>query len=110
MLIKVQGGTPADHGDGLCDTCRNAKIIRGQRLGEQVVFCRGVSYDPVRITFRVSSCSEYEDDREPTYQELMEKAWILRPPTRRRMAGFVRVSDLEDHEVADLFCDPNEED
>jgi hypothetical protein len=62
------------------------------------------------VTFRVAECSEYEDDREPTYQELLEKAWILRPPTRRRTAGFVRVSDLDDREAADLLRDPREED
>ena len=110
MLIKVHGGTPADHGNALCDTCRFAKVIRGQKLDEQIVFCRGISYEVVRVTFTVAACSEYEDDREPTYQELLEKAWILRPPTRRRTAGFVRVSDLNDREAAELLRDPREED
>ena len=110
MLIKVQGGTPADHGDVLCDTCRHAKTMRGQRIEEHLVFCQGVSYRPVRITFRVASCSEYEDGREPTYQELLEKAWILRPPTRRRTAGFFRVSDLDEREAAEVLGDPIEGD
>ena len=110
MLIKVRGGTPADHGETLCDTCRNAKVIRGQRFEEHLVFCRGLSYPPVRIAFRVASCSDYEDHREPTYHELFEKAWILRPPTRRRTAGFVRVSDLDAREAADLYDDPRGED
>ena len=108
MLIKVRGGTPADHGDALCETCRHANIVRGQRLAEQIVFCKGMSYEPVRITFRVHACSEYEDDRQPTYQELVQQAWILRPATRRRTAGFVHVRELGDDEAAAVFEDPTE--
>jgi hypothetical protein len=110
MLIKVHGGTPADHNESLCDTCRHAKTVRGQRLDEQIVFCRGMSYEPVRIGFRVASCSEYDDGREPTYHELLEKAWILDPPTNRRTAGFVRVSDLDTQATARLFTEVDEED
>lgn len=104
MLIKIHGSTPPRHDTTLCDTCRHADMIRGHRLEEHVVFCQGVSYRPVRVTFRVMTCSKYQDDREPTYDELLEKAWILRPPTKRRTAGFVRVSDLDDHEAAKLFA------
>ena len=109
MLIKVHNGTPVQHADALCDTCRHATVIRGRRLDEQIVFCRGVSMDAVvRITFAVIDCSDYTDEREPTYHDLVAKAWILRPSTKRRAAGFVRATDLDAREAARVFADPTE--
>lgn len=52
----------------------------------------------VRITFKVTTRTDYLDAREPEYHELVEKAWILRPGSRRRTTGFVRASDLDDEE------------
>ena len=109
MLIKVHNGTPVQHVDALCDTCRHATVIRGRRLDEQIVFCRGVSMDAaVRITFTVIDCSDYMDEREPTYHELVTKAWILRPSTKRREAGFVRATDLDAREAARVFANLTE--
>jgi hypothetical protein len=108
MLIKVRGGTTVQHDDALCDTCRHSKIIRGRRLEEHIVFCGGIGLEPVRVTFKVTGCTDYVDDAEPTYHELLEKAWILRPPNKRRAAGFVRSSDLTTQEAAQLFDDPTE--
>jgi hypothetical protein len=110
MLIKVHNGTPVHHADALCDTCRHGTVMRGRRLDEQIVFCRGVSMEAVRITFTVIDCSDYQDEREPSYHELLSKAWILRPPTKRRAAGFVRASELDAREAARLFADPTEKD
>ncbi len=98
MLTKVYDGTPAQEAESLCESCRHARIIRGRRLEEVLVFCNLLFTSPVRITFKVTSCSDYADAREPGYQELLEKAWILRPATRRRAAGFVRASDLDPEE------------
>lgn len=109
MLIKVRGGTASHHGDALCETCRHSRIIRGRRLDEEIVFCGGVALEPVPITFKVTACSTYSDDREPSYHELLEKAWILRPSTKRRAAGFVRVTDLEPREAAQIYADPAHE-
>jgi hypothetical protein len=63
----------------------------------------------VRISFKVTSCTDYEDEREPSYHELAAKAWILRPATRRRAAGFVRAADLDAKEARRLFMDPSQE-
>jgi hypothetical protein len=35
---------------------------------------------------------------------LFEKAWILRPPTKRRPAGFIRSTDLTPAEVRRIFA------
>jgi hypothetical protein len=107
MRMKVRNGTPELQGDALCDTCRFAKAIRGRRLDEEIVFCGALSIEPVRVTFRVTSCTEFVDRREPPYHELLEKAWILRPATKRRAAGFVRADDLTADEARRLFTDPS---
>jgi len=108
MLIKVYGGTRVERPETLCGTCRHSRIMRGRRLEEEVVFCDAAMMQTVRITFKVTSCTEYVDGREPPYHELLDKAWILRPASKRRAAGFVRAADLEADEAYRLFKDPSE--
>jgi hypothetical protein len=110
MLVKVYGGTTVGEGESLCDTCRHSKIMRGRRLEEEIVFCNALCMQTIRITFKVITCTDYIDDREPSYHELMEKAWILRPPSKRRAAGFVRSADLRGDEAARMFEDPTDPD
>jgi hypothetical protein len=98
MLIKIHGGTAVQHAESLCDTCRHARIVRGRRLDEELVICSAVVMETIRITFKVTDCSEYSDQREPSYHELLEKAWILQPASKRRPAGFVRAGDLSAQE------------
>ena len=105
MRIRVHGGTPPNHDETLCDTCAHSKIVRGQRLEESLVFCTGLGIRAVAIHFRVSSCTGYGDRREPSYYELFEKAWILKPPTKRRTAGFVHASDLTPEETQRIHED-----
>jgi hypothetical protein len=106
MLIKIHRGTPLNDGEALCDTCAHARTIRGRRLEEEIVFCDAVPMQTIRITFKVTSCSNYLDDREPSYHELLEHAWILRPASRHRPAGFIRAGDLKGEEVMRYFRDP----
>jgi hypothetical protein len=108
MLIKVYGGTRELVTDSLCETCRHSRIVRGRRLEDEIVFCDAVALQTTRITFHVSSCSNYDDDREPSYHELMEKAWILTPASKRRAAGFVRATDLGGEELCRYFENPRE--
>jgi hypothetical protein len=60
---------------------------------------------PLVITFRVASCTAYTDADLPSYSELFEKAWILKPCEGRRLAGFVRASDLPFEERVKLRTD-----
>jgi hypothetical protein len=39
------------------------------------------------------------DEREPSYYELLQQAWVLLPGGRGKPARFVRASDLRDAEV-----------
>jgi hypothetical protein len=103
MLIKVYGGTRAEPADNLCESCRFSRIIRGRTLDEEIVICEAGVGDAMRIGFKVTSCSNYMDARLPTMGELFEKAWILKPATRHRAAGFVRGSDLREREAAEFW-------
>jgi hypothetical protein len=104
MLIKIRDGTPLQEGESLCNTCSNARIIRGRRADEELVLCDAVIMQPVRVTFKVTSCGAYSDDSLPPYQELVEKAWILHPRrSKGRTAGFVRGADLTMDERIALF-------
>ena len=109
MRVKIYGGTPIQNGESLCDTCRASHIVRGRREDEELVFCEIVPMHSVRITFKVTECSSYIDDREPSYAELAEKAWILTPASRRRPAGFVRAADLKEEERYRYLTDPTRE-
>lgn len=98
MLIKVYGGTRSESGANLCESCRFSRIVRGRRLDEEMVLCDAIAMHTVRVEFKVTTCSDYVDANTPSYAELLEKAWILTPASRRRAAGFIRAADLEEHE------------
>ena len=90
MRIKVYGGTVPNDRDSLCATCRYSRITRGRRIDEEIVFCDASHIGVARITFKVTSCSEYSDQSQPTCFELMQQAWILQPASRKQPAGRLR--------------------
>ncbi len=108
MRIRIRGGTPLLDGESLCDSCRWSRIVRGRTLDEEIVHCDASHVTPVRITFKVTSCTDYADARVPGYHELVHQAWILRPGTKRRRAGFVHGSELEGQELAEVLSEPGE--
>lgn len=102
MHIKVENGTPPGGDSNLCVTCRCSTIVRGRTLDEEIVLCSALGLRGVQITFKVTFCSDYSDKRSPSYMEMMQDAWILQPGSKRRPAGFVRGSELQDEELFDL--------
>lgn len=104
MRVKIYGGTPVNGGDTLCATCSHSRIVRGRRVDEELVVCEASHLVPTRITFKVTSCSDYQDYKVPSYFELMQQAWILRPQSGKRPAGFVRASDLRGGELSRLMA------
>ena len=105
MRIKIYGGTSSQSGRSLCETCRHSMITRGRKLGEEIVSCEALPGRSAQITFVVTECSEYADAKLPSYPELFEKAWILRPRDGKRAAGFVHSSELSAKERFDLMKD-----
>jgi hypothetical protein len=108
MRLKVYRGTPPQSGRPLCETCKHSTITRGRRLEEEIIRCEAQSVGTTVVTFVVTECSAYLDAALPSYHELFEKAWILRPRDGKRAAGFVRSSDLPPNERYQLIHDvPN---
>jgi len=105
MRFKVYGGTPSQSGPSLCESCRHSMITRGRKLGEEIVSCEAFPGRSAQITFVVAECSAYMDAALPSYPELFEKAWILRPRDGKRPAGFVRTSELPAKERYELMKD-----
>lgn len=103
MHTKVHGGTVSHSDAGLCTTCSHSTIIRGRTLDEEIVECHASLMHGRRIPFKVTSCTAYADVRQPSYIDMVHTAWILRPGTRRRPAGFIRGSDLEDADITELI-------
>jgi hypothetical protein len=105
MRISVKGGT-ADHGRAsLCESCRSSTIVRGARLGEEIVECARLSFENARVPFPVVSCSDYSDRSRPSLREMEEIAWVLKSDPRRGQVGFVHSSLLPEEERHVLKAD-----
>jgi hypothetical protein len=92
-LRKVYGGTPVGS-ESRCDTCTHARIIQGYAESERIVLCTSL-YDPIRIPFKVSQCSDYDDKRLPSVQRMEELAWYIRTKSAGHTAGFVTVPEAD---------------
>jgi hypothetical protein len=98
VRIKVRGGT-VDHGRrSLCESCRWSTVIRGPKLGDEIVECNQLSFRNQRIPFPVTSCSRHSSRSEPSLREMEEVAWVLRSDPRRNQVGFVHSSKLNDED------------
>jgi hypothetical protein len=84
---KVYGGTPKGS-ESLCLTCTYAGIIRGFAESEMITICDRF-FNPIRVPFPVSECSEYADRRLPDVEEMKEIAWSLRSKSAGHKAGFI---------------------
>ena len=110
MRIKVYDGTPPQSGHSLCETCRHSVIIRGRRFDEEIVRCEALPMSSPLIPFPVAACSVYMDADLPSYMELLEQAWILKPRDGKRPTGFIRASDLSVEERYRLTKDLRDRD
>lgn len=99
MRMKIHGGTALNGEKTLCATCRFATIVRGRALDEEVVHCQSITTRGMRVTFKVTSCTSHSDIDHPTYMQLLEDAWILKPGAKGKPAGFVRNSELKSQEM-----------
>ncbi len=108
MQLKVYRGTPPQTGKTLCETCKHSTITRGRRLGEEIIRCEAQTAGTTVVTFIVTACSAYLDVALPSYPELLEKAWVLRPRDGKRPAGFVRTRDLPLEERWELMKDTHD--
>jgi hypothetical protein len=98
VRINVRGGT-VDHGRrSLCESCRWSTVIRGPKLGDEIVECYQLSYINRRVPFPVTSCSDYLGRNQTTIKDMEAIAWVLRSDPRRNQVGFVHSTKLTDDE------------
>lgn len=95
MRIKIQGGTVQNGQSSLCHTCRHATVVRGARLRDEIVECAVLGYRQNRVTFPVTTCSDYVSRQHPSLREMEEIAWILRTDAKRHRVGFVPSKELK---------------
>lgn len=72
----------------LCDSCRNALVIRGPSASRDRWLCRAASI-PVQVTHRVPDCSGYDNKAMPSMGDLYETAWVLATSSATRKIGFL---------------------
>ena len=92
MKIKIRGGTAQESDPSLCLSCRYSTIVQGLSSRDQIVECRQLE---ARVTFKVSSCSEYVNHQHPSLWHMEDIAWVLRTDARRHQIGFVRSKVLK---------------
>ena len=93
-LRKVYGGTTVGQASR-CDSCVYARIIRGYAQSEKITICDRL-FEPIRIPFPVSECTDYLDKRLPCIEDLEQMAWELRSKSAGKRAGFVFIRPSED--------------
>ena len=98
ISVKIRGGTAPEGAPSLCLTCRFAKIARGSRANDQIVYCSQLQRE---VAFRISSCTEFVDHGHPSLWQMEDIAWVLRTDSRRRVIGFVRSRDLKERLAQD---------
>src|ERR1700733_8733765 len=86
MGVYVRNGTPLD-GPSLCETCANAQVTKGYRIGEELVMCTSNS-PSMRVAFRVRDCTSYIDKTRKSLYAMEQIAWSLQPRGPKRAAGF----------------------
>ena len=91
---KVYGETKRGT-DSLCDTCVYVRMIRGYAESERITICDRL-FEPMRIPFKVSECSDYSDKRLPAVEDMEEIAWMLVTNKPGRPVGFVSAKQFQE--------------
>jgi len=88
--IKVNGGTPIHSIENLCVTCSCCQHVRGTQFTQELLLCHTRGNSPPRqITWKVTSCNDYEDKRMPQLWQMEKVAWRFSVDHKRKKAGFL---------------------
>jgi hypothetical protein len=94
MRVKIRRGAATNGDAPLCHTCRNATIVRGSALDDEIIECADLAWGRGRITFPVTYCTSYSDRRQASLRDMEKIAWVLRTDPKRNQIGFVHASKL----------------
>ena len=91
----------------LCNSCHWAHIQHGFAESEEAVLCAFLR--PARmVPFKVSQCTDYNDKRIPSKQDMEEIAWIIRTKDVNRQVGFTQEAGIEEPQEDELEIVPSE--
>ena len=71
MHLKILNGASGLTDNSLCSSCRYSTITRGHAPRDEIVQCEANPMQPVRVHFKVASCTAYFDARLPTYMQML---------------------------------------
>lgn len=94
-MNKVRQGTPIHNGPSLCRSCRNATIVIGTRIDEDLVVCGNLPAPYDRVRFKVIECSSYDDKSRPSLGAMSSIAWELCTDKSGRRIGFLSPRDMK---------------
>ncbi len=104
-VIRIRSGTPQG-AESLCNSCYWAHIQRGFAESEEVVLCAFLRAARL-VPFKVSQCTDYNDKRIPSKQDMEEIAWIIRTKDINRPVGFASRNDREAVQDGELEIVPS---
>ena len=104
IAIKIIDGTGKSLKEGLCKTCHNGTVLKGESGSQELTYCH-VGMAPFRIPFRVAECNSYSDSRIPSLSLMKDQAWVVRTDKNGRKIGFTRVKDMTEDERRKLDVD-----
>lgn len=83
---------PTD-GTPLCLTCSYSTVVRGTRMGDDLISCNALR---ARVRFHVTECSSYQDSRVIPVYRLEETAWRWYSDRFVSPKEFAKLEDDED--------------
>jgi hypothetical protein len=99
-VIRIRSGTPQG-AESLCNSCYWSHIQRGFAESEEVVLCAFLR--PARsVPFKVSQCTDYNDKRIPSKQDMEDIAWIIRTKDVNRSVGFSTCSETPEEDKLEI--------
>lgn len=94
-MNKVNDGTAAHDQPALCLSCTHVSRVRGTSLDEEFMTCSEIGgVFEKRITFKVTSCSSYQDRSRPNLRHMEQIAWSLVTDREKNRIGFLSPTDF----------------
>ncbi len=89
--VYVKNGTPVT-APSLCESCRNAHIMRGFCASEVIVYCEYL-YPRLLVPFKIRECTNHLDKNRPTWKQMEDLAIEIRPSVSFKPIGFQTGAD-----------------
>lgn len=84
--VIVKNGTPVGNRH-LCKSCSWGQYTVGYRESDVLVICCNVRPN-MRVPFAVHKCSDYDDKRLPSYEQMEKLAIDVKPRASKKTRGF----------------------